>query len=250
VSERTYFSVRPFTGNCRAVYKRREHVVLGVSPGNSYFRVPLLTDLLGWLGGEFARVDVVIPDSALLHAYAALGYSAERAATKARGELNAVRNRVVRAWQAHGGPRPADGLHMMSDLVGEPAYRSALARCEAALAEDGELRAACRAVSRDVLLSQRPGIEPAAEQVEKGMRYLIAELPFFVASADIFGVPSSLCFYHRPLPLADLIFAGNTALTPSSRQAYAIIRPAKNSARGELSAGRSTYREHRYGRVR
>jgi cyclo(L-tyrosyl-L-tyrosyl) synthase len=237
VSERTNFSVRPLTGNCRSIYRRREHIVLGVSPGNSYFRVPLLSDLLGWLCGDFAQVDVIIPDSALLHAYAALGYTPERAAGKARGELNAVRNRVVRAWRTHGGPRPGDGLHMMSDLVGRPAYRAALAGCEAALAEDGELRAVCRTVSRDVLLSQRPGIEPAPEQVEKGMRYLIAELPFFVASADIFTVPSSLCFYHRPLPLADLIFSGSTTLKPSPRQAYAIIRPAGKNLAGTPPAG-------------
>lgn len=85
----------------------------------------------------------------------------------------------------------------------------------------------CRQASRAVLLARRPETEPTAEAVEQGMRCLLAELPFFIDSPEIFDVPSSLCFYHRPLPLADLVFSGRTALRPAPRQPYALVRPVE-----------------------
>ena len=228
-----HFSVTPLTAECRSIYERKEHVVLGVSPGNSYFRVPLLAGLLNWLCGEFARVDVVVPDAALAHTYTALGYPADRAAGKVRSEVNVLRNRIVRAWRERGGPRPADGLHMMSDLVQRPAYQECLGRCETALRTDAELSRVCRQVSREVLLTRRPGTEFGVEQVDEGARYLIAELPFFVGAPEIFEVPTSLCFYHRQFPLAELIYSGKSALKASPRQAYAIIRPSAHRAPAE-----------------
>ncbi|ASU79038.1 tRNA-dependent cyclodipeptide synthase [Actinopolyspora erythraea] len=67
------FVVDPVTSNCRSISERGEHVVFGVSPGNSYFNVALLTDLLGWMSGVFSRIDVVVPDSGIEHTYHALG---------------------------------------------------------------------------------------------------------------------------------------------------------------------------------
>ncbi|WP_322972948.1 MULTISPECIES: tRNA-dependent cyclodipeptide synthase [Streptomycetaceae] len=225
VLHRTSFSVEPLTETCRVVVHNRDHVVLGVSPGNSYFRTSLLTELLVWLTEGFRRIDVVIPDTALTHTYEALGYTPQRASVKVRGETNVLRNRVLRAWHDAGGRRPADGHHMMSDLAGHPVYQRVLAQCEAALRVDAGLRRTCRAMSREALLARRPDQEPGPAQIDQGVRYLVEELPFFVASADIFEVGSSLCFYHRRIPLADVVFSGRCALAASPRQGYAVIRP-------------------------
>jgi cyclo(L-tyrosyl-L-tyrosyl) synthase len=220
------FTVDPFTDGCRTVWNRREHALLGVSPGNGYFNVALLTRLLGWLCAEFARVDVVVPDSALVHTYLALGYEPQRARRKARGETNVLRNRVDRAWRAGGGPREGDGLHRMSDLAAHPVYRERLAEAERALREDDALAGTCAEMSREVLRARGHTGPPAPERVERATRYLAAELPFFLASADIFDVPSSLNFYHQPLPLAELLYAGKSVLQPPPWQGYATIRPA------------------------
>ncbi|MQY16671.1 Cyclo(L-tyrosyl-L-tyrosyl) synthase [Streptomyces sp. RB5] len=220
------FDVEPFDDASRRIWERREHVVCGISPGNSYFRGEPLERLLGWLSGEFDRVDVVVPDSGLTHTYHALGYTPRRAAQKTRAEINVLCNRVLRAWQATGGPREADGLHRMSELDSGDVYRDALADCEKALREGGELGRVCADMSREVLRGRGHDGPPTDGQIERATRYLTAELPFFLASSDIFGVPSSLNFYHRELPLAELVFSGSTLLQPSPRQAYATIRPA------------------------
>lgn len=227
VFQRGPFTVEPFTGASRVIWEQRQHVVCGISPGNSYFRVARLTELLGWLCEEFAQVDVVVPDSALEYTYHALGYDPQRAAKKTRGEINVLCNRVARAWKSHGGPRAADGLHRMSELASGAVYREKLAECELALNEDSLLWQTCAEMSREVLAARGHEGPLSADQIEQAMRYLTAELPFFVASSDIFGVPSSLNFYHRQLPLAELIFSGKSLIQASPRQAYATIRPAQ-----------------------
>jgi cyclo(L-tyrosyl-L-tyrosyl) synthase len=221
------FTVEPFTESSRLIWERRQHVVLGVSPGNSYFRVSQITILLDWLCKEFNQVDVIIPDSTLVHTYQALGYDPQRALKKARSEINVLSNRVARAWKSSGGPRPVDSLHRMSDLETGTVYQQKLAESEQALKEDAILLQTCVEMSRDVLASRGHQGPLTAGQIKQSMRYLIAELPFFLASSDIFGVRSSLNFYHRELPLAELIFAGKSRLRVSSRQGYALIRPAQ-----------------------
>ncbi|WP_236654373.1 tRNA-dependent cyclodipeptide synthase [Streptacidiphilus anmyonensis] len=221
------FTVEPFTEACRAVWEQRQHVVVGVSPGNSYFSVPRLTALLGWLCDEFARVDVVIPDSALEQTFLALGHDPARAAKKTRGEINALVNRVTRAWRERGGPRPEDGLHRMSQLESNDVYRERLAECEKALAEDDALWETCADMSREVLAARGSQGPHTDGTIARAMGYLVAELPFFLASADIFDAPTSLNFYHRPLPLAELLFTGKCLIQPSPRQAYATIRPVR-----------------------
>ncbi|MBM7167716.1 tRNA-dependent cyclodipeptide synthase [Streptomyces sp. G44] len=227
VFRRGPFTVEPFNGSSQLIWERRQHVVCGISPGNSYFRAARLTDLLAWLCAEFAQVDVVIPDSALEHTYHALGFDPQRAAKKTRGEINVLCNRVARAWKSAGGPRPADGLHRMSDLTSGAVYREKLAECEQALHEDGVLWRTCAEMSREVLAAKGHDGPLDTARIERAMRYLTAELPFFMASSDIFGVPSSLNFYHRRLPLAELLFSGHALIQPSPRQAYATIRPAQ-----------------------
>ena len=225
VNDGSRFVIEPFTPNCRAVCDAAAHVVMGVSPNNSYFRVPRLTELLGWLCGTFARVDVVIPDSALVHTHLALGYGPDRARKKARDETSVLRSRVQRAWKAAGGLGKGHQVHLMSTLLGRPAYQRLLGQVRETLATGGELRATCLAMSRQVL-SARLRETPTQAQLELAVDYLVAELPFFLDSAAIFGTTSSLCFYHRPVPLADLVFSGRTALRPSARQGYALIYPS------------------------
>ncbi|WP_431046773.1 tRNA-dependent cyclodipeptide synthase [Streptomyces sp. P1-3] len=225
------FSVAPITDNCRRVYEEGRHIVVGVSHGNSYFSVKLLGSLLRWSHVRFNRVDVIIPDAALRENLLVLGRSPEYAERKSRQETNAVRNRVTRALDAARIPAAgATHVHLLSDLVDDPVYRTLRERAEAALHQDGEIRRACLRMSRLALAKYVDGAAPTDDQVRAGMRYPLAELPFFLGSAEIFGVSSSLCFYHKPIPLADILFSRNADLTPSPRQGYAVIRPAGRPA--------------------
>ncbi|MBB1158581.1 MULTISPECIES: tRNA-dependent cyclodipeptide synthase [Amycolatopsis] len=220
------FSVEPLTTSCREVWESRRHAVFGVSPGNSYFNVDRLRSTLDWLQTEFKQIDVVIPDSALKHTFTALGYDEAKAAKKARSETNVLRNRVLRAWTDLGGPRPADGLHRMSELSENLTYTEVLEHCTHLTAADPTLASASTEMTKEVLAAKGLTGDATPAQIAEAKNYLIAELPFFVSSCRIFEVDASLNFYHQPLPLANVIFSDAAALKPEPGQGYATIRPA------------------------
>ncbi|MFD4407180.1 tRNA-dependent cyclodipeptide synthase [Nocardia sp. NPDC058499] len=238
--EQNDFIVEPLTASCRDVWESHRHVVFGVSPGNSYFNVDRLGEILGWLRAEFRQVDVVIPDESLRHTFQALGYDTDRAAKKAHAETNVLRNRVIRAWDSIGGPRGCDGLHRMSELSASPIYADSLQNCARQAYSDPGLRAACEETTRKILASKGLDDEPAIGQITEAMKYLVAELPFFVSSRRIFGVEASLNFYHQPLRLANIIFSGESLLKAEQGQGYATIRMASGSADRGIQTARTS----------
>ncbi|RKT88290.1 cyclo(L-tyrosyl-L-tyrosyl) synthase [Saccharopolyspora antimicrobica] len=226
--DRAAFTVEPYSENCRRVCERGEHLLVGVSPGNSYFSVDLLARLLGWAHRRFAAVDVVIPDTALVHTQLALGHAEERARQRSREECNRVYNRVVRAWEQAGLEPAPHRWHRLSDFAGSARYRALLAQAEDAVTRPSPLRAACLETSRAVLESRKPGESFTDEQIERGARYVVAELPFIVDTPSILGVPSSLSFYHRPAGFIREVISGRGGLRPAPGQGCALIRPAED----------------------
>ncbi|MGK5445932.1 tRNA-dependent cyclodipeptide synthase [Streptomyces radiopugnans] len=228
------FVATPLTRNCARVFYEGSHVLFGVSLGNSYFRIDVLCGLLRWLRERFQRIDFMIPDSAYRDGLVAAGRSPEYAEVKTRREASTARSRVLRAWRESGAASSAEGrVHLLSEMLEEDAYRSLRQRVEHALRYDAQLYETCLEMSRLALRSQMNGVVPTTEQATAGLSYLMAEMPFFVDSAEIFAVPSSVCFYHRPVPVADFLFSRRGLLRPSLRQGYALIRP------GQFGSGNS-----------
>ncbi|AUH44548.1 tRNA-dependent cyclodipeptide synthase [Streptomyces sp. CMB-StM0423] len=238
------FTDTPLTPNCARVFDSGVHVVVGVSLGNSYFNGDVLRGLLRWLHVRFETIDIVVPDSSYHDNLLVAGHPAAYAKRKTTRETVTARSRILRSWQQAGiGAPGAEHLHLLSGLAGDAAYRSLRAQVVRGLAEDAELRRCCLEMSASALRSQLRGAEPSPGQVEAGLGYLEAELPFFLGSADVFGVASSLCFYHRPIPVAELLFARGGSLRPPPSQGYALIRPAHEAgpvpAEGEVQGVRS-----------
>lgn len=225
----TRFCVSPLTENCERVVKNADHILVGVSPGNRYFSIPLLTSLLRWACEKFHRVDAIVPDSALADNFLALGYPEDRAVKKAHSEIQAVRNRIARAWAASGVPEARRHIHLLSEFTTDPAYQSLRATVVEALRDNGDIRETSLRAVRDFLRKSLGRADPTPSQVEYATHYLTAELPFILGSATIFRVASSLNFYHQPIPLARLLHLPGSALRASPNQGYALIRPTQEA---------------------
>jgi cyclo(L-tyrosyl-L-tyrosyl) synthase len=55
--------------------------------------------------------------------------------------------------------------------------------------------------------------------------YIAAELPFFVDTPSILGVPSSVSCYHVLMPLTEVLYGRGGGLRAMRNQAYAVVRP-------------------------
>jgi cyclo(L-tyrosyl-L-tyrosyl) synthase len=221
------FTDTPLTPNCARVFASGVHVVVGVSLGNSYFSGDVLCGLLRWLHTRFQTIDVVVPDSSFRDNLLVAGQPAAYAERKTARETATARSRILRSWRQAGIRAPGtEHLHLLSGLAGGAVYRALRRQVVRALTHDAELRRCGLEMSESALRSRLRGSEPSPAQVEAGLGYLAAELPFFLGSAAVFGVSSSVCFYHRPIPAAEVLFARTGLLRPPPSQGYALIRPA------------------------
>jgi cyclo(L-tyrosyl-L-tyrosyl) synthase len=222
----TPFTVEPLTENCREILARGDHVLIGISPGNSYFSEKRITDLLRWGATSFRRIDVVIPDSAQVETWRALGRTDQEARRRARAKAARVRNRVVRAWQAAAVPGVGFAVRLLSEIATQPHYEALLLESEEAVAKDAELRESYLRVGGKALRAYLHGAQPTPEQAEAAMRYLIAETPLLVDTPGLLDVASSVAVYHQRLEFLDRIFQGRSALRMNGRQGFVLAYPA------------------------
>jgi cyclo(L-tyrosyl-L-tyrosyl) synthase len=220
------FLCEPLSEDCGRIRAQAEHVLVGVSPGNSYFSEENLAKILGWAAREFRRVAVIIPDSALVETLLAAGYSPERAARRSRETSARLRNRVLRAWKSTGCDSDRFALYLLSELASHAKYQALLRSAEEWIATDDKLRACCLRLSHAVLSSYLQGAEPTQEQSAQAVRYLLAEMPLLMDSPSIFGVESSTAVYHQRVDYIDVLYQDRRATRVSESQGFAIVRPA------------------------
>lgn len=90
------FDARPFSDRCRQVWQRGDHLLIGVSPGNSYFSPQRIAELVHWARDFFAAVDIVYADLHVDTQYAAFGHTPEQAQRRAAKEIKATARRIHR----------------------------------------------------------------------------------------------------------------------------------------------------------
>lgn len=209
---------QPLTTRCARILAEREHALLGVSALNGFFSVPVLTELLRWARGQFARVNVLVPGMELTGTLAARGYRPDKVVKKARAEINSTRNRVTRALNAL---EATDvGVFSWTDLYGVPAYTRMRAQLGHLFATDSTFREHCVAALAPIVDSGTP----SEQQVEDAIPFLLAELPLVLDTPSIVGSRTSLFCYPRLMPMANWLFAGMLPVFPSSGQGILTIR--------------------------
>ncbi|GAA2993198.1 tRNA-dependent cyclodipeptide synthase [Kitasatospora albolonga] len=218
------FQALPFSDRCHRVWQRGDHLLVGVSPGNSYFSQLRIAQLVRWGRQFFDTVDVVYADLHVDTQYAVNGYPAELALRRAGKEIKATRRRIERGVALAG--RSGVGVHALSEFADTTAYRRLRGEVAAAMDEDAEFRAAAELMAAGFLASRLAGDEtPTAEQLAAGLGYIAAELPFFLDTPSLLGVESSVSCYHVELPLTPVLFGRDHGLRAVPGQGYAVLRP-------------------------
>ncbi|MGP9018431.1 tRNA-dependent cyclodipeptide synthase [Streptomyces sp. BR1] len=221
----TTFTFQPFTRSCRFIWDEGDHVLIGVSPGNSYFSADRIAELVRWASARFDRVDLVYADRHVARMFAAFGYDEEHAERRASKELKAVRRRIVRGVEEAARPDLPVGVHALSEFAGNQVYDLLHRRVSHFLATDHEFRTGCEEMAAAFLSGKADGTQASPEQLAACLDYIAAELPFFLDTPGILGVPSSVSCYHALIPLTELLYAKGGGLRASRNQAYAVVRP-------------------------
>jgi cyclo(L-tyrosyl-L-tyrosyl) synthase len=224
-TEPSPYEALPFSDRCRRVWDRGDHLLIGVSPGNSYFSVPRIAELIRWGREFFAGVDVVYADLHVEAQFEAFGHPPEQARRRAAKEVKTTARRIERGVAEAG--RDGVGVHALSDFLDDAEYQRLRARIGRALTEDPEFRGAAEGMARGFLAGRlAPGESVTAEQLAAGLRYICAELPFFLDTPRLLDVASSISCYHVELPLTPVLFGRGEGLRAEPEQGYAVVRPS------------------------
>ncbi|RKT11662.1 cyclo(L-tyrosyl-L-tyrosyl) synthase [Streptomyces sp. 1114.5] len=224
------YEALPYSRRCREIWQRGEHLLIGVSPGNSYFSHRRIAELVGWGLEFFERIDIVYADLLIATQFEAFGYAPEHAQRRAAKEVRATARRIERGV-AESGHRNSVRVHALSEFTATDAYRRLHRQAVDGLRADPVYRTAAESMARGFLAARLgEGLAPTELQLAAGLRYITAELPFFLDTPALLGVPSSVSCYHLQLPLTPVLFGRDEGVRAAARQAYAVVRPAEVSS--------------------
>ncbi|MFE2166941.1 tRNA-dependent cyclodipeptide synthase [Streptomyces sp. NPDC059447] len=243
ITDDASFEVLPFTRACRHIWEDGDHVLIGVSPGNSYFSSERIAGLAQWAVTRFAQVDFVYADLHVDRMFAAFGYSREHAQKRAAKEIKAVRRRILKGvseLSESTAPQVEIRVRALSEFQSNPVYQLLHRRVLHFLETDDEFRKGCEGMAHHFVGSKLPeGESITDEQLRVCFDYMAAELPFFVDTPSILDVPSSVAAYHVRMPLTDVLFARGGGLRATRNQAYAVVRPENTTTGGDLDERRA-----------
>ena len=225
----------PVTPNCRAVFDRCGHAVIGISPFNSYFTVSRIRDLVEWGERTFDRIHLFVPDVPAAYTLQSTGYSWREATRKARRQANYLHNKIQRALDELGVSTRACEMVLGWNKLNElEAYRQALDTCTKLFQTDRDFRAGCLASARWVLEKRAAGRGLSKRALALAARYFLTEIPLFADSVGILEQSSSAFCYHQCPVFVRELLDGRHALRVSQNQGFLVVQPA-NDARTEAS---------------
>jgi cyclo(L-tyrosyl-L-tyrosyl) synthase len=218
--------VRPLTNNSRRLLEKRRHVLIGVSPFNSYFSESRLRQLAAWGRENFEAMHLFIPDFPTTYTLLALGYSSKEATWKARRQARYVINKAGRALEAVGFAREnaADIVLTWEKVAANARYQALLKEAGDVYESDAVFRKDCQDAAWWVL-EKRVQTATARTDVnlELAAKYLLSEMPLFVDAPGILGRESSLFAYHQCPALLERLYGGHYRLRPSDEQGFVLV---------------------------
>jgi cyclo(L-tyrosyl-L-tyrosyl) synthase len=223
--------VRPLTDNSRRLLEKRRHVLIGVSPFNSYFSEARLRELAAWGRDNFEAMHLFIPDFPTTYTLLALGYSSKDATWKARRQARYVINKTERALEAEGvsSENAADIVLTWEKVAVNARYQALLKEANDVYESDPAFRKDCQDAAWWVL-EKRMGTATATNDVNLDLaaKYLLSEMPLFVDSPGILEKESSLFAYHQCPALLERLYGEHYRLRPSDEQGFVIVTCPEN----------------------
>ncbi|MED4919407.1 tRNA-dependent cyclodipeptide synthase [Geobacillus thermodenitrificans] len=220
------FYVVPLSRNCEKIYKNKTHILLGISPFNSKFSQNYIHQLIDWSSKNFKNVTVLLAGDEAKNLLEALGTPTTKAERKVRKEIRRHFRFSEEALRKNG--REID-IYTFSDFKNNKIYNEVYQNVIYYFEKDEKFRKSCLAMSHDALSSRAKSLNMEDIEITDNMlfhsvKYVLAELPFFLSGASILGYKESVLAYHRPWKLGEKIKNSEFYIKMSDNQGYIILK--------------------------
>lgn len=194
------------------VLENKGTAILGMSPGNGYFKKPIIYHLVDFAAKNFSQVHIWVPDLPAVHTYKALGYTDQEAQQKARLQGNNLKNHAVRAIQLL--DSDAQQHCFISDWVHEietnQIYQEKLAYVKKLYQTNAEFVQDAHSESARVIEGYSRRRQPVTpDSLNEATQYLLKEMAYFLACESILQSKSITLMYHRRWQVFEKFLSGH-----------------------------------------
>lgn len=186
----------------------KEIAIIGMSPGNSYFKDGNVRKLFQAVSHEYMRAIVLIPDIPAISTYQALGYTDSKAKSKAVLKGNNLRNRSNRIIQELNLDEHIRVLDWSNEIEKNKIYQAWYQNIAELYNDNEKFRKEVLAATSEVVESEAMKMKTENINPEKATHYLISEIAFMEASIQIYECKMATYIYHRNWPIYERYIAG------------------------------------------
>jgi cyclo(L-leucyl-L-leucyl) synthase len=219
------FKLIPQTQNCEKLLELKEHVLIPISPFNSKFNDAYIERLLIWATRAFYRFDILLPSHEASFLIEATGKPPGPAAKTTRHELNRRLSSIYRAMATADISPSKTRILRFSDFQEHKVYNLIRAQAETLFVNHSEFRNLCTEMSSQAISGRLNATSQnhrllTYKNIEIAVKYIFAEIPFFINTPGLLNVGTSLIAYHRPWPISNSLFSGKHPLSVSKFQGF------------------------------
>lgn len=189
---------------------RKTYPIIGMSPGNSYFKENKIEFLLNKALSKYDQVAVMIADIPAISTYVALGYPKNRARTdKAVRSSNQLKNRVRNVMENNS--ILEDKVKIVDwekDVENNESYQQKYQNVKKLYDSNKDFQEACNQTTQTVLEFSRKQIENMDEAIKIAVHYLLSEFAFLEFAPEYFNQGHITYIYHNNWPVYENYVAG------------------------------------------
>jgi tRNA-dependent cyclodipeptide synthase len=184
--------------------------LIGMSPGNSYFKDEEVKYLLQKTVEKYGKVAIMIADVPAISTYIAYGYPENRARRdKAIPQGNLLKNRVVRAMSQLGyGEDKVKIIDWEGEVEHNEEYKSAYNKVRALYESNTSFQNDADSTTKQVLDGSGRVFEDVNKSVKIAVHYLLSEIAFLEWAPKFFNTHKAVYVYHKNWPVYENYIAG------------------------------------------
>ncbi|HEY9759565.1 MAG TPA: tRNA-dependent cyclodipeptide synthase [Oculatellaceae cyanobacterium] len=177
---------------------RKPIAVIGMSPGNSYFKDLEVRFLLKESINRFGRCAVMVADVPAIATYMAMGYPANRARNKAIPKGNNIKNRTLRLAQSLGYDSDQVRIIDWSEEIEEhPKFQHHYCAIMEKFKDLPDFAKSVKDTCKDVLENSERNLPDVEAAAEGAAHYLLSELAFMEFAPEFLENERVCYLYHR-----------------------------------------------------
>ena len=199
--------------------------VIGMSPGNSYFKDDVIERLLKSVVEKFGGAAVLIPNIPAISTYIALGYPENIARRdKALPKGNNLRNKVEKTKaKLKYSSEKVKLRNWENEVENNPDYKEKHDAVLRLYESNYSFRMSVDDATREVLENADQEISDLNTAVKIGVDYLLSEIAFMEFAPQYLGTSKTIYIYHRHWPVYEKYIAGDFDAIKKSWLGFEIV---------------------------